>query len=105
MGSVNPQLLSFQTNLENRSKSRNGRQSSHLFKQRDPAYFTPTLNIDLGKLKPDFLRELVDGMVEDGRAEWIGKGPRVQALLYWLKPEEWANMISNWVFCFKVRLI
>jgi hypothetical protein len=45
------------------------------------------------------LRELVDGMVEDGQAEWVGKkGTKVQALLYWLKPEEWANMISNWVF-------
>jgi ESCRT-II complex subunit VPS25 len=45
----------------------------------------------------DFLQELIDGMVEDGQAEWVGKGTRVQAILYWLKPEEWANMISNWV--------
>ena len=50
-----------------------------------------------GKIKLEFLRELIDGMVEDGKADWVGKGPRVQALLYWLKPEEWANMISNWV--------
>ena len=41
-------------------------------------------------------------MVEDGQAEWVGKGIRVQAILYWLKPEEWANMISNWVFSWKV---
>lgn len=46
----------------------------------------------------DFLRELVEAMVEDGQAEWVGgKGTRVHALLYWLKPEEWANMMSNWV--------
>ena len=50
-----------------------------------------------GKIKLDFLQELIDGMVEDGQAEWVGKGTRVQAILYWLKPEEWANMISNWV--------
>jgi ESCRT-II complex subunit len=36
--------------------------------------------------------------VEEGAAGWVGgKGSKVQALLYWLKPEEWANMISNWV--------
>ena len=61
-----------------------------------------------GKIKLEFLRELVDGMVEEGQAEWVGggKGIRVQAILYWLKPEEWANMISNWVifaFCCKVE--
>lgn len=51
-----------------------------------------------GKLKVGFLRELMEGMVEEGAAEWVGgKGSKVQALLYWLKPEEWANMISNWV--------
>jgi ESCRT-II complex subunit VPS25 len=50
-----------------------------------------------GKLKLDFLRELVESMVKDGQAEWTDKNTKVQALLYWLKPEEWANMISNWV--------
>jgi ESCRT-II complex subunit VPS25 len=45
----------------------------------------------------EFLRELVESMVEAGQAEWAMKGTKVQALLYWLKPEEWANMISNWV--------
>jgi len=50
-----------------------------------------------GKIKLDFLQELIDGMVEDGQAEWVGKGTKLQAILYWLKPEEWANMISNWV--------
>ena len=50
-----------------------------------------------GKLKLDFLRELVESMVKDGQAEWADKNTKVQALLHWLKPEEWANMISNWV--------
>ena len=52
----------------------------------------------LGKIKLEFLEELVNGMVESGRAEWVGKNARVQALLLWYKPEEWANIISNWVF-------
>jgi ESCRT-II complex subunit VPS25 len=62
-------------------------------------------NILLGKMKLEFLRELVEGMVDEGQAEWVGKGTRVQALLYWLKPEEWANMISNWVYYLAMRLI
>jgi len=36
-------------------------------------------------------------MVDDGQAEWVGKGTKIQSILYWHKPEEWANMISNWV--------
>ena len=59
---------------------------------------------DLGKLKLEFLREIVEGMVNNGQAEWSGKGPRVQALLYWLNPEEWANMLSNWVSFFEITL-
>jgi ESCRT-II complex subunit VPS25 len=50
-----------------------------------------------GKLTLEFLRELVDSMVKDGQAEWVDKITKVQAFLYWLKPEEWANIISNWV--------
>jgi ESCRT-II complex subunit VPS25 len=53
--------------------------------------------LNAGKIRLEFLRELVDGMVESGQAEWANKSNRVQALLYWLKPEEWANLISNWV--------
>ena len=49
-------------------------------------------------MKLEFLRELVEEMVKEGQAEWADGKTRVQALLYWLKPEEWANMISNWVF-------
>lgn len=34
-----------------------------------------------------------------GTAEWEGgnKGPRSEALIYWHTPDEWANLIWNWV--------
>ena len=38
-------------------------------------------------------------MVNEGLAEWvvIGGQQRTQVLVYWLKPEEWANSIANWI--------
>jgi ESCRT-II complex subunit VPS25 len=69
-----------------------------IFSNREIQRMGSVMELTIGKIKLEFLRELVDGMVEDGQAEWVGKGTRVQALLYWLKPEEWANMISNWVW-------
>jgi ESCRT-II complex subunit VPS25 len=68
-----------------------------IFSNRDIQRILPSSALTPGKIKLEFLRELVENMVEDGQAEWVAKGTRVQALLYWLKPEEWANMISNWV--------
>ena len=50
----------------------------------------------VGKLNLEFLKELVGEMVKEGLAEWVA-GQRAQVLVYWLKPEEWANLISNWV--------
>lgn len=34
-----------------------------------------------------------------GTAEWEGgpKGSKTEAYLYWHTPEEWANLIWNWV--------
>lgn len=34
-----------------------------------------------------------------GTAEWEGgsKGPKSEALIYWHTPEEWANLVWNWV--------
>lgn len=34
-----------------------------------------------------------------GTAEWEGgsKGPKSEALIYWHTPEDWANLIWNWV--------
>jgi ESCRT-II complex subunit len=46
----------------------------------------------------EFLRELVESMTQEGQAEWMSKNQRGQALLYWHKPEEWANIIANWVY-------
>lgn len=36
-----------------------------------------------------------------GTAEWEGgaKGPKSEALIYWHTPEDWANLIWNWVKC------
>lgn len=44
-----------------------------------------------------------------GTAEWEGgnKGPKSEALIYWHTPEEWANLVWNWVkfffFCCVVK--
>jgi hypothetical protein len=83
--------------MANRCKSRDHREDTNLLKQGNSTHLQQGITLTLGKIKLEFLRELVEGMIEAGQAEWSGKGTRVQALLYWLKPEEWANMISTWV--------
>jgi hypothetical protein len=92
-------LLPLQPSVENRPQSRNNRKDPHLLQQTDSTYPSQSGNqtLILGKIKMEFLQELVNGMVENGQAEWVGKNTRVQALLFWYKPEEWANMMSNWV--------
>ena len=44
-------------------------------------------------------KEELDKYLYEGTAEWEGgpKGPRTEALIYWHTPEEWANLIWNWV--------
>ena len=46
-------------------------------------------------------REIIDWMTrEEGaqRAEWIGKeAEKGSAWIYWRRPEEWAEALSNWV--------
>ena len=34
-----------------------------------------------------------------GDAEWVDgkKGSKSQAIIYWRKPEDWANLILGWV--------
>ncbi|KAI9316396.1 ESCRT-II complex subunit-domain-containing protein [Dichotomocladium elegans] len=51
------------------------------------------------RLSFETLQEVVEGMVGNGSAEWEGgsKGPKAVALVYWRKPEEWANLIWAWV--------
>ncbi|ORX99846.1 subunit of ESCRT-II complex [Basidiobolus meristosporus CBS 931.73] len=44
------------------------------------------------------LQTIIDELVKQGMAEWLP--PTTQkssALIYWRKPEEWANMIYGWV--------
>jgi ESCRT-II complex subunit len=83
--------------VENRCQPGNSRKGPDFLQQGHSTYVTGTPALTTGKLKLEFLRELVDSMVKDGQAEWVDKNTKVQALLYWLKPEEWANIISNWV--------
>lgn len=42
---------------------------------------------------------LNNGLSGIGTAEWEGgsKGPKTEALIYWHTPEDWANLIWNWV--------
>ncbi|KAL1929125.1 hypothetical protein VTP01DRAFT_2184 [Rhizomucor pusillus] len=51
------------------------------------------------RLSFETLQEIIDEMTRQGAAEWEGgsKGPKTEALIYWHKPEEWANMILEWV--------
>ncbi|MCJ1360418.1 MAG: hypothetical protein MMC33_010423 [Icmadophila ericetorum] len=47
------------------------------------------------------VRVILDWMTgEEGaqRAEWVGKeGVKETAWIYWRRPEEWAEVLSNWV--------
>ncbi|CEG72820.1 hypothetical protein G6F70_003171 [Rhizopus microsporus] len=51
------------------------------------------------RLSFETLQEIIEEMVKKGTAEWEGgpKGPRTEALIYWHTPEEWANLIWNWI--------
>ncbi|KAG1057535.1 hypothetical protein G6F46_001764 [Rhizopus delemar] len=45
------------------------------------------------------LQDIIEEMVKKGTAEWEGgpKGSKTEAYLYWHTPEEWANLIWNWI--------
>lgn len=63
------------------------------------------------RLQPPDIRELVDAMVKDGRAEYAtgtgtgttsaaadgGGGERDVVFIYWKKPEEWAALVEQYV--------
>ena len=40
--------------------------------------------------------EVLEAMVHDGRLEWADK-EKSTVVVYWRKPEEWANAIYDWV--------
>ncbi|ORY98869.1 ESCRT-II complex subunit-domain-containing protein [Syncephalastrum racemosum] len=51
------------------------------------------------RLSFETLQEIIDEMVQQGVAEWEGgnKGPKTHAVIYWRKPDDWANLILQWV--------
>lgn len=56
------------------------------------------------RLAPADIREVVEFMRKDGRAEWVGGGDGGGVggagdlvWVYWRTPEEWAGLIEGWV--------
>lgn len=55
----------------------------------------------------DTCREILDSMVKKGNAEWVSGSGRdaadknLSAIIFWRRPEEWANMIADWVSLFR----
>ncbi|KAJ2806420.1 hypothetical protein H4S07_003807 [Coemansia furcata] len=48
-------------------------------------------------LRVDVLREIVDELVKQGNAVWVGaKNTKDTCLVFWRKPEVWATMIHQW---------
>ncbi|KAK9473947.1 ESCRT-II complex subunit-domain-containing protein [Dipodascopsis tothii] len=53
-------------------------------------------------LKFETAREILESLVESGSAEWVAptrgnQGKPSVAYVYWKRPEEWANLIAQWV--------
>ncbi|CAO0802805.1 unnamed protein product [Mucor circinelloides] len=51
------------------------------------------------RLSFETLQDIIEEMARKGTAEWEGgsKGPKTEALIYWHTPEDWANLIWNWI--------
>ncbi|KAI7907496.1 ESCRT-II complex subunit-domain-containing protein [Cokeromyces recurvatus] len=51
------------------------------------------------RLSFETLKDIIEEMVKNGNAEWEGgsKGQKNEVLIYWHTPEEWANLIWNWI--------
>ncbi|RIA91711.1 ESCRT-II complex subunit-domain-containing protein [Glomus cerebriforme] len=49
------------------------------------------------RLRLETLQAIIDTMVKRGTAEWESPPKKVSAIIYWRKPEEWANLINNWI--------
>ncbi|KAG2203342.1 hypothetical protein INT46_005493 [Mucor plumbeus] len=51
------------------------------------------------RLSFETLQDIIEEMARKGTAEWEGgsKGPKSEALIYWHTPEDWANLIWNWI--------
>lgn len=60
--------------------------------------FTSMNSLHVGKMDHEFLSEILSQMVKSGKAAWIPTVPKSStALIYWRKPEEWAQMIYKFV--------
>ena len=55
----------------------------------------------LGKIDTEFLHELLSQMVKSGKASWLptnkSSPSSSTALIYWRKPDEWAQIIYKFV--------
>lgn len=50
------------------------------------------------RLQLDDIRDVVDFMRKDGRAEYVGGGSSGDVVwLFWKKPDEWAELVENYV--------
>ncbi|KPM38409.1 hypothetical protein AK830_g8168 [Neonectria ditissima] len=50
------------------------------------------------RLHPDDIRDVVDFMRKDGRAEYVAGGSSGDVVfLYWRKPDEWAGLVESYV--------
>lgn len=52
--------------------------------------------VSTGRLKQKDALEILDAMVREGAVEWDGS-TKSTAIIYWRKPEEWANAIYEWI--------
>jgi len=48
------------------------------------------------KLNPEAIRAIFEDLVDRGNAEWQDKEKR-RITIYWRRPEEWGNLIYQWV--------
>lgn len=52
--------------------------------------------VSTGRLKQKDAVEILDAMAGEGAVEWDGT-TKSTAIIYWRKPEEWANAIYEWI--------
>ncbi|CAO3614975.1 unnamed protein product [Cunninghamella blakesleeana] len=51
--------------------------------------------LNLIKLSLETLQEIIEYMIEQGTARW--DDDKSQVLLFWRKPDDWADLITQWV--------
>ncbi|CAP66597.1 uncharacterized protein PODANS_4_8930 [Podospora anserina S mat+] len=58
-----------------------------------PLFNNETIN---RRLEVSYMREMIDFMKRQGRAEWYGGKEGDLAWVYWRTPEEWAGLLERW---------